>query len=355
MNLTGENGNHAGGDPWKTLQAELQVELERARQELKEVNLMVDQGRVEVGKLAQKNASLTAHLRQVHSLFDSLPREDIRQAYDDTLEAQQRLFLMRGQQEKLEADRAQIDKRVGLLEKVLAAFTGGPTPETSGTNGFSSGGTLEMLIQAQETERQRLSRQMHDGPAQALSNFILQTEIAMRLFDLDKAKAREELALLKDSATATFQKVRDFIFELRPMMLDDLGLVPTVKRYARAYQDQTGLVVQLAFTGQESRLEPYLEVMIFRAVQTLLSNAFYQGQASEARVQIDMGEENVRVVVEDNGREVEATMLEKDSGLGLKLIKERVEMVGGEFDLIHVSGQGTRVRFQIPTQAHLET
>ena len=82
------------------------------------------------------------------------------------------------------------------------------------------------VVEAQEAERQRLSRQIHDGPAQALSNFILQTEIAMRLFDIDTERARAELQSLKTSATSTFQKVRDFIFDLRPMMLDDLGLVP---------------------------------------------------------------------------------------------------------------------------------
>jgi two-component system sensor histidine kinase DegS len=98
-----------------------------------------------------------------------------------------------------------------------------------------------MLVNAQETERQRLSRQMHDGPAQALSNFILQTEIAMRLMDVDAGQAREELNSLKASAMGTFQKVRNFIFELRPMMLDDLGLAPTIRRYADAFKEQTGL------------------------------------------------------------------------------------------------------------------
>ena len=86
---------------------------------------------------------------------------------------------------------------------------------------------------------------MHDGPAQALSNFILQTEIAMRLFDIDQEKARQELITLKNSATSAFQQVRDFVFELRPMMLDDLGLVPTLKRYVEAFKEQTNTSVRL--------------------------------------------------------------------------------------------------------------
>ena len=96
---------------------------------------------------------------------------------------------------------------------------------------------------------------MHDGPAQALSNFILQTEIALRLFDMDQEKAREELVNLKNTATSAFQQVRDFVFELRPMMLDDLGLVPTLKRYVEAFKEQTNTNVRLAVSGVERRLE----------------------------------------------------------------------------------------------------
>ena len=102
-----------------------------------------------------------------------------------------------------------------------------------------------MLVNVQEAERQRLSRQMHDGPAQALSNFILQTEIAMRLLDVDPVQARSELGNLKVAAMSTFQKVRNFIFELRPMMLDDLGLAPTIRRYADMFKEQAGVEVSV--------------------------------------------------------------------------------------------------------------
>ena len=132
--------------------------------------------------------------------------------------------------------------------------------------------SVEMIIQAQEAERGRLARKMHDGPAQALSNFILQTEIAMRLFDIDQSKAKEELAGVKTAASSTFQKVRDFIFDLRPMMLDDLGLVPTITRYVDTFKEQSGIEVRLISTGMEQRFESYLEVMVFRAIQELLGN-----------------------------------------------------------------------------------
>jgi two-component system sensor histidine kinase DegS len=205
-----------------------------------------------------------------------------------------------------------------------------------------------MMIQAQEAERQRLSRQMHDGPAQALSNFILQTEIAMRLFDMDQSKARDELENLKVSATDTFRKVRDFIFELRPMMLDDLGLVPTLKRYVDALKEQSGLDVRLQFTGAERRLQSYQEVMIFRAIQELLNNAYRHSQASTIKAQLDMDTLEIKVSVDDDGKGFDVETMADQGGMGLKVIRDRVEMLGGTLDIDSVIGQGSRVFFQIP-------
>jgi two-component system sensor histidine kinase DegS len=208
-----------------------------------------------------------------------------------------------------------------------------------------------MIVNAQEAERQRLSRQMHDGPAQALSNFILQTEIAMRLLDVDPLQAKEELGSLKASAMGTFQKVRNFIFELRPMMLDDLGLTPTIKKYVDAFKEQTGLELSLNVTGTERRLQPYLEVMLFRAIQELLGNAARHSQASTIKLQIDMGNEMVRVTVDDNGKGFSPELITEGNSLGLKLIRERTEMLGGNFEADSAAGKGSRITFSVPAQS----
>jgi len=205
-----------------------------------------------------------------------------------------------------------------------------------------------MLINAQEMERKRLSRQMHDGPAQAMSNFILQTEIAMRLFDVDQNRAKDELTNLKNSAMMTFQKVRNFIFELAPMMLDDLGLVPTVKRFVESYKEQTGLDVDLVITGSELRLASYLEVMIFRSMQELLNNAARHSQASKVKVTLNIDNDTIRVSVDDNGKGFPAEEIESDANWGIKLTRERVEMLGGRTEIDSVPGQGTRITFEMP-------
>ncbi len=335
--------------PWDGLKEMARQNQEQVRRELKEIVMLIEQSQLEVNKLTQRNASITSQLQQVQGQFDSMPRADIRMAYDSALDAQQRLFVMRGQLDKLQSDKQNKEIYLNLLDRVLQTLESSPA-QPSRQKGFSPStvNTVEMIIQAQESERQKLARQMHDGPAQALSNFILQTEIAMRLFDLDQAKAKEELVTLKAAATTTFQKVRDFIFNLRPMMLDDLGLVPTLTRYIEATKDQTGIDMRITSSGIEQRLEPYLEVMIFRAVQELVGNAVRHSQAAQIRVQLDVTEGNVRLSAEDNGRGFSVETLAEHTGMGIKLIKERVEMLGGEITIDSVIGQGTRVVFLVP-------
>lgn len=335
---------------WEELTDELRRDIKQKQRELQEISMLVEQSQLEVNKLAQRNATATSKIQQIHGYFDSIPREDIRTTYDSALDAQQRLFVMRGQLEKLQSNQNHLQQHLNQLEIIIETFDGVPASSTSSQQ-TSAFGTVEAIIQAQEAERQRLSRQMHDGPAQALSNFILQTEIAIRLFDVNQDQAREELENLKQSATTTFKKVRDFIFELRPMMLDDLGLVPTLKRYVEAVKEQSSADVRLAVTGVERRLESYIEVMIFRAIQELMGNAVRHSQANKINVHIDITDNSVKVGVEDNGKGFDIDTMLESTGMGVKVIKERAEMLGGHIELDSTLGQGSNISFQIPAGA----
>lgn len=329
---------------------DLDAELEETEKALREVTLMIEQSHGEVLKLSQRNAAITTHLQQVQNQFDKVPLQEIRNAYDSALDAQQRLFVMRGQLEKLQNEKSHLERFKSTLQRTRTT-SDAASPVSSGAGARGPLASVEMLVNAQETERQRLSRQMHDGPAQALSNFILQTEIAMRLMDVDTGQAREELNNLKASAMGTFQKVRNFIFELRPMMLDDLGLAPTIRRYADAFKEQAGLDVSVTITGQERRLEPYLEVMLFRAIQELLGNAARHSQGTLVKVVVDLGEDRVRVSVDDNGKGFDPDSIQQGNNLGLKLIRERTEMLGGSFEIDSAIGKGARILFAVPARS----
>ena len=334
--------------PLEDARKSIQAEFDESGRALREGTLMMEQSQVEVSKLAQRNAAITAHLQQIQSQGGNTSLDEMRNAYDSAMDAQQRLFVMRGQVEKLKGDQLHQQQYRTMLEKVMALLD--KPVETGSGPSKSAAASIESIIQAQEAERQRLSRQMHDGPAQALSNFILQTEIAMRLMDVDNAQAREELNNLKASALSTFQKVRNFIFELRPMMLDDLGLFPTIKRYADTFKEQTGMEVSVSVSGQERRIESYIEVMIFRALQELLGNAARHSQGNLIKVAVDMGESSIKVIVNDNGKGFSPEMLNQDNSLGLNLIRDRVEILGGVFEIDSTIGKGTRINLTIPVK-----
>lgn len=338
---------------------EIENEYEQAQKTLKEIDMMLDQSQAELSKLIQRNTSANSHLQQIQNQFDTIPRTDIRQAYNSALDSQQRMLVMRSQLEKLQNDQSNLKRKVLLIDQIRQFFPDQPVLNKTGKPGslgsYSSGdgfSVLEMMINSQETERQRLSRQMHDGPAQALSNFIVQTEIAARLFEIDKEKAKNELENLKGAAMATFQKVRNFISELRPMMLDDLGLFPTIKKYVDIFKEQHGVDVNLTINGQDRRFEPFLEVMVFRAIQELMGNAVRHNQDQSVKVQIStqiaMDDNQIKITVSDNGKGFNQDETKSGSGLGLKLIRDRVEMLGGFYDIDTATGQGCRVSLTIP-------
>jgi two-component system sensor histidine kinase DegS len=326
-------------------------EREQTQRELKEIELLIQQTTAEVERLTQRNTQATNRLRQVEAMLDTVPREDIREAYTAVLDTQQRLFTMQGQLEKLQSNQHLIARYLELLRGALEITRRSDYAPQASEEGEPAQPVVVRIIEAQERERQRLSRQMHDGPAQSLTNLILQAEICERLFDAQPQRAREELASLTSSVAGTFQKVRGFILNLRPMMLDDLGVVPTLRRFVDSFAENSGVPTHLTVTGKEQRLASHKEVTIFRIVQELLNNAVDYGHASSVQINMDMGDALARVAVEDNGSgfELSDTLNSPDAErLGLATMRERIEMLGGRIRFDSSLGRGTKVSFELP-------
>lgn len=353
MELTEGSENHQ--EPVETdIVEDFRNEIEKTKRELVEIDLMLEQSKLEVNRLAQRNAAVTARLQQIQGHYDSIPRDDIIDIFHQALDAQQRLFVMRGQSEKLQGDKQFLRRHLEYLDRAdVSLISRLDVGSEKGSERVLN--LVEAIIQAQEEERQKLSRKMHDGPAQALSNFILQTEIAVRLFDIDQERAREELSILKSSATSAFQQVRDFIFELRPMMLDDLGLVPTLKRYIETYKEQSGTSIRLTINGVERRFEPYIEVIIFRALQEILAFSIRQEMATQISVQMNITDNYVKVTTDDNGRGEDVESIFESGGMGIKIIKDRIEMIGGFFDINFRPEKGSQFILQVPVGSKAPT
>jgi two-component system sensor histidine kinase DegS len=353
--MSNEETALSGAEQLAVLTQESQKEYEHIQKELKEIDVLIRQSTTEVEKLAQRNTQIANRVRQMEMNIETYPRSDIREIYGAAHEGQMRLFMMRGQLEQLQNRQQNLERQSQRLLRVielarqivpsdLVALSGGAMP--------GSQSAIVRVIEAQENERLRLSRQMHDGPAQSLTNLSLQAEICERLFDTDPLQARVELGNLKNAVNAAFQKIRDFILTLRPMMLDDLGLVPTLKQYVQDFGEKTKLLTNFTVMGRETRLPSHSEVTIFRVVQELLTNAHTHAHATHAQVTLDFQDEVVVASVEDDGSgfdvEEAQSPAQQRRGLGLPTIQERTEMLGGRVHIESRVGRGTKVRIEIP-------
>jgi two-component system sensor histidine kinase DegS len=352
--------------PKDDLNSVIQQEMKQIKDKLFEIKAQVEQTQLLVDREQTRNADIATELRTIQDNLETVPRQDIKNKYDEAIDARFRLTTMRGQLEKFQANREMLEQQQILLNKILGGLQGVDSFEAindivSGGSGGSGRSTVPIsivrIVQSQEEEKMRLARLMHDGPAQSLTNFILQTEICQRLFDRDPARAAEELDNLKSTASVTFQKVRDFIFDLRPMMLDDLGVVPTVRRYVEGFKDKNDIETRLELLGEERRLESHREVMVFRGIQELMANARDYGQATQILISLDISPDRVKIEVEDNGRGFDAnSILEEDPShlepraQSTLTLKERYELVGGSLQVTSSETDGTHVNMELPAR-----
>jgi two-component system sensor histidine kinase DegS len=327
-------------------------DYEQTQRDLKEIDILIKQSAAEVERLVQRNSQAISQERSLKNNFETQPRDYIREVYETLNDVQQRLFTMRGQLEKLQSDQRNLERLAEFLERLIDLAGGVRTLPSTGKAAprESDLSSVIRVIQTEEAAKQSLVREMHDGPASSLSNFILQAEICQRFFDVNPDRARTELNALKSAAASTFSDVKDFIFDLRPMMLDDLGVVPTLRRYVESFQEKNGVTVPITVTGVERRLESHIEVTIFRGVQELLSNALSHAQATQIQVLLDLNQDQVLAVVEDNGSgfNVDEALNNNNRTIGLTSLRERIEMLGGELNIQSSLGQGARIEFSIP-------
>ena len=348
-------GAQSSAEQLKTLIGDIRQEYGQIQKELKEIDVLIRQSTAEVDKLVQRNTQIANRVRQMETTIDTYTREDIKEMYAAAHEAQMRLFMMRGQVEQLQSRQQGLEQqgqRALQFIEVASQIAPAEVSIKDSPAASASQSSVVRVIEAQETERQRLARQIHDGPAQSMTNLILQAEICERLFDLDPAQARVELGNLKNAVNAAFQKVRDFILTLRPMMLDDLGLVPTLKQYVQDFEEKSKLSANMTVVGHETRLASYSEVTLFRVVQELLNNVQKHAHATHVQVLLDFQDALVVASIEDDGSGFDMNELKSAApqrkGLGLSTMQERAEMLGGQVQIDSRIGRGSRVRIEIP-------
>jgi signal transduction histidine kinase len=226
------------------------------------------------------------------------------------------------------------------------------------------------LVEAQENERRRIARELHDEVGQALTTVIINLQTLQRLLDAPRAEPCLEPRLERDegrdeapdpptyleeslqTVRRTLQQVRDMSLDLRPSLLDDLGLAPALRWYTDRQAQRGGLTVHVAADLPETRLPVDVETTCFRVVQEALTNVISHAQAQRVSIELRRGQEGLELSIRDDGRgfDVQRTLRYAAGGasLGLLGMQERIQFAGGQIDIQSAPGHGTEIRVSFP-------
>lgn len=381
------------------------AEYDRISRELDELRLLIKQSGRELEKLNQRKVLTASKTREMEERLEHYSRQDIRAAYLEASEAEMRAFMIGEQREQWLAKYRAFARYARFLQRAIEHI---PVLESASATGYTGawsvvppagwgGGdamaasavglpalpeiqqpvwqaaltgqmpvvnpTIEIgrpgdpsavarVIEAQEAVRQRLAQRLHDGPTQSLANVVLTAEICEKIVQSDPRHAMSELANLKGVVNAALQETRKFIFELRPMTLDDLGLVATLRRYASDIAQRYQVDVPVSAPAGEQRLPNHIEVPIFRVAQEAVMNAVEHSRATVIQLSIAQSPDGVVLTAEDNGSgfDVEPALAKARAHItmGIASMQERAELLGGWLRIESTRGRGTRVVLTVP-------
>ncbi|MEG0381205.1 MAG: histidine kinase, partial [Kurthia sp.] len=211
------------------------------------------------------------------------------------------------------------------------------------------------IIAAQEEERKRLSREIHDGPAQMMANVLMRSNLIDRTYrEKGVDAALQELSDLKVNVRNALYEVRRIIYDLRPMALDDLGIVPTLKKYLSTVMEYNPEVdIQFVSYNNEHRISSNYEVSIFRLVQESVNNALKHAKPRVITAKLEWLRNHINIVVKDDGSGFNMEDVKEDS-FGILGMKERIELLKGTIEINSSVGNGTVVIFKVPYPNNVE-
>ncbi len=211
---------------------------------------------------------------------------------------------------------------------------------------------LQQITQAQEEERKRIACELHDDTAQALFAISRHIDNFMRN---DAALSAQQIAFLQEirhQIGTALQGVRRFSQDLRPSIIDDLGLLPAVQWLVKQMDEQYKIKTELAVLGSERRFSPEVELILFRIIQEALRNVYRHAQAAQAEVIIDFRESKFRVTISDNGKGFQlpetVSDLSRSGKLGLVGMQERASLVNGNVTVKSEPDSGTIITVEAP-------
>lgn len=336
---------------------EMQAELEIIKQQ---IHLLINESDI----LEKRTKVAKQRLVEVSRFFDKYTEEQVRDAYESANDLQIRLSLTRSEEKQLREKRDDLERRLRALYDTIQraehivnqvnVVLNYLTSDLKNVTVALEQAKLKQefgikIIASQEKERKRLSREIHDGPAQMMANVLMRSNLIERTYkEKGIDAALKEIADLKETVRNALSEVRRIIYDLRPMALDDLGIVPTLKKYLSTVMEYNeGVQIHFQSYSNEKRLPSDYEVSIFRLVQECVNNAMKHGNALEIWVKIEWLRNDVNILVKDNGKGFDKTSI-KDQSFGIIGMKERIDLLKGTMDIQSSIGKGTVIMFKVP-------
>ncbi|MGI6604010.1 MAG: sensor histidine kinase [Firmicutes bacterium] len=347
---------------------EARAEAESIARELEQVNRQMQATIVQVETARVQEQLSRQELVRVSRDFKRYREEDILRAYERARDVQVQLILLKEKEKALWEKRSEIEQRFRgvkrLLERAeaLSAKVGVAMDYLTG-NVKQMSEVLESVqekreiavrvIRAQEEERRRVARDLHDGLAQQLAGAILELEVAQRVLEQDADRAREELKNVEQIIRTGLREARDVIFNLRPLALDSLGLKAAIENLAAQIRERTGLDVNVSLLGNETPLDSTVLSCVYRIAQEALNNVVKHAAATRVMVRIEFSPSYLFVQVVDNGRgfvvDAKGTAVgDGEEHLGLIGMRERADLIGGKLQVKSEPGCGTTIKFCLP-------
>jgi two-component system, NarL family, sensor histidine kinase DegS len=338
---------------------QLHRELELVKQQVIEVIYKADKTE-EYAKLAR------TRLAEVSKHFQKYSESDIRDAYENANKYQIELSIIRQTEKQLREKRDELERRILALNETVqkAESLAG---QISVVLNYLNGDLRKInelvqdakqkqefglqIIEAQEEERKRVSREIHDGPAQLMANVLIRSELLEKIYvEKGTDAARAEIKDLRVMVRDSLKEVRRIIYDLRPMALDDLGLVPTLDKYLRNVKERSGKTVELHALGQSRRFPTKMEIAIFRLIQESVSNAVKHSDANLIEVKLEFTQKFISLYIRDDGKGFDTSKPAKSNSFGMMGMRERVELLEGTLKVKSRLNYGTSVYIQIPIQ-----
>ena len=324
----------------------------------------------EVDMLVHCEQQEKQYLVKVSSNFANYSEERIRESYEAVKNVQVKLalakekeFQSRRQRDRLELRMRGMEQTLVMAERlatklgtVVSYLTSQISNVVAQMDIASKNKFLSVqIIKAQEDERLRVSREIHDGPAQEMANLVYQASICERLVDTHPDEAKKGLQELRRQIRACLSNVRQIIFDMRPMSLDDLGLVAALRQLVDKLAERQGMEIEFQVKGQEFPLEKHVEVTLFRIVQEALGNIRRHANVQEGRLRLLYAPGELSVLISDEGIgfdidevEQERAAREGEGHFGLLGMEERAKLIGAVLSILSEPGKGTKIHIKLP-------